>query len=409
MSSAHAVSFVEQHLVLRHEHVSNMKRYFSGTRGDPDLAPGSGFLAPTSSPVPAPPAGSRPPSQNAAPDRRPVAYFEDLVAQCTKCAETRVVRSEPLMPTPTPERPWQHLGIDLFQFKERDYVLIVDYYSRFPEVVTLGTTAATAITAAVKSCFARFWIPNVVRTDNRPQFVSNDFTEFPRSYGFRHETSSPRYPQSNGEAERMVRTVKDLLEKSSDPYLALLTYRDTPGVSGVSPAQLLMGRKLQTRLPGLPERLLPALPSNETFRAQDSATKVQQGNNYNCSHSASPLSPLKPGDDVRVKDIGCSGRVLSPAQRPRSYVVETPGCILQRNRHLVRFSTGQNIPEQAATSPSKLERLQQSSSCSLPVGPLRVPSSPEIQRSPEEESSPQLQEQVRMRYGRAVRPPLMLH
>ncbi|KAK8771267.1 hypothetical protein V5799_025492 [Amblyomma americanum] len=195
----------------------------------------------------------------------------------------------------------------------------------------------------------------------------------------------------------MVRTVKDLLEKSSNLFLALLTYRDTPGVSGVSPAQLLIGRKLQTRLLGLPERLLPALPSHETFRAQDSATKVQQGKNYNFHHSASPPSPLKPGDNVWVKDIGCSDRVLSPAQRPQAYVVETPGSILQRNhRLLVRFSTGQNIPEQAAASPSKPERSQQSSSCSLPVGPLRVPSSPEMQGSPGEESLPQTQEQVRM-------------
>ncbi|XP_077507405.1 uncharacterized protein LOC144118320 [Amblyomma americanum] len=170
----------------------------------------------------------------------------------------------------------------------------------------------------------------------------------------------------------MVRTVKDLLEKSSDPYLALLTYRDTPG--GVCPAQLLMGRKLRTCLQGLPERPLPALPR----------------------------------DDVWVKDIGCCGRVFSPAQR--SYVVETPGSIMQRNRrHLVRFSTGQNIPEQAAASPSKPERSQQSSSCSLLVGSLRVPSLPEIQGSPVEESSPQPQEQVRMRYGRAVRPPCRLN
>ncbi|XP_077502569.1 uncharacterized protein LOC144113372 [Amblyomma americanum] len=172
---------------------------------------------------------------------------------------------------------------------------------------------------------------------------------------------------NRGRAYGVDSEVKDLLEKSSDPYLALLTYRDTPGVSGVSPAQLSIGRKLQTRLPRTEHQ---PLPSHEMFRAQDSATNVQLGKNYTCRHSAGPPSPLKPGDDVWVKDIGCSGQVLSPAQRPRSYVVETPGSILQRNRrHLVRFSTGQNILEQVAASPSKPERSQQSSSCSLPVGP----------------------------------------
>ncbi|XP_049513384.1 uncharacterized protein K02A2.6-like [Dermacentor silvarum] len=111
----------------------------------------------------------------------------------------------------------------------RDYALIVDYYSRFPEVASVGSTTAPAVISAIKSCIARFGIPDIVRTDNGPQFVSNEFAEFARSYGFRHETSSPRYPQSNGEAERMVRTIKDLLFKGPDPYLALLSYRDTPG------------------------------------------------------------------------------------------------------------------------------------------------------------------------------------
>lgn len=132
------------------------------------------------------------------------------------------------MPTPTPERPRKCLGIDLFQFNGRDYVLIIDYYSKFPEIVMLGTTLAPAVIATVKSCFARFGIPDAVWPDNGPYFASKDFAKFARSYRFRHGTSSPRYPQSNGEAACVVLIVKDLLEKSSDPYLALLAYRDAP-------------------------------------------------------------------------------------------------------------------------------------------------------------------------------------
>ena len=76
------------------------------------------------------------------------------------------------------------------------------------------------------------------------------FENFCKNYGFVHTTSSPQYPQSNGEVERAVQTIESLLKKAQDPYKALLNYRNTPleGI-GLSPVQLLMGRRLKTCLP----------------------------------------------------------------------------------------------------------------------------------------------------------------
>ncbi|XP_075550757.1 uncharacterized protein LOC142584534 [Dermacentor variabilis] len=292
----------------------------------------------------------------------------------------------------TPDRPWQHLGINLFQLRGHDYVLIVDYYSRLPEVVSVGSTMAPAVISAIKSCIARFGIPDIVRIDNGPQFGSNEFAEFARSYGFHHETTSPRYPQSNGEAERMVCTWKDFLFKGPDPYLALLSYRDTPGPNGISPAHALMGRKLQTRLPKFPEQLMPSLPCHTSFREKDSGNKARQAMTYNRRHASSQLAPLSPRDYVWVTDALCNGEVLSQAQRPQSYLVQTPRGVLQRNRqHLVLHSSAPAKP--APSSPVLPEVMQ-------PAAPQEDTMQPEV--------TPQ--ETVTLtRSGRIVRPRLDLY
>ncbi|XP_075547622.1 uncharacterized protein LOC142582099 [Dermacentor variabilis] len=274
-----------------------------------------------------------------------------------------------------------------------DYVLIVDYYSRFPEVVSVGYTMAPAVILAIKSCIAHFGIPDIVRIGNGPQFVSNEFAEFARSYGFRLETSSPRYPQSNGEAERMVRTVKDLLFKGPDRYLALLSYRDTPGPSGIFPAQALMGRKLQTRLLKLPEQLLPSLLCHTSFMEKDSWNKARQAMTYNRRHVSSQLAPLSPRGYVWVTDARCNGEVLSQAQRPRSYFVQTPRGVLQRiRRHLVLHSSEATPAQLAASSPVPPEVMQ-------PAAPQEDTTQPEV--TPQETVT-------QTRSARIVRPPRRL-
>ena len=101
--------------------------------------------------------------------------------------------------------------------------------------------------AAAKELFVTHGIPDTVMSDNGPCFSAVPFQEVAAKYGFVHTTSSPRYPRANGVVERFVRTVKGLLKKNDDPYLALLTYRSTPLQTGLSPSELLMGRRLTFR------------------------------------------------------------------------------------------------------------------------------------------------------------------
>lgn len=265
-------------------------------------------------------------------------HIQTLVSNCEACAGTRVLPREPCDSTIAPDQPWRMVGMDLFHLKGQEYLLVVDYTSRFPEVLALKNTSAASVVNACKSVFARFGIPEVVRSDNGPQFGSREFHSFAYTYGFQHITSSPRYPQSNGEVERMVRTVKDLLWKSSDPFLALMVYRDTVGASGFSPAQLLMGRKLRTRLPALPSKLRPRWPPWGRVKRSEMRCKRRQSEDYNRRHRVRPLLPLEPGQAVWVTDINRRGTVLSPAHRPRSYSVAVDTGVIERNRrHLVPY------------------------------------------------------------------------
>ena len=102
-------------------------------------------------------------------------------------------------------------------------------------------------------------------------FNSLKFKNFASDWEIEVVTSSPHYPKSNGLVERNVQTVKQLLRKADeskqDAFLALLEFRNTP-ISGMedSPAELLMSRKLRTRLPTFKSLLEPQARSTSQVR-----------------------------------------------------------------------------------------------------------------------------------------------
>ena len=105
------------------------------------------------------------------------------------------------------------------------------------------------VVICLNSIFARHGIPDQLLSDNGPQFSASSFTKFAEEYGFTHITTSPRYPQANGQ----VQTMNTLLKKAADPYKALMAYHFPPLESGIIPAELLMGRKsAQESLPCQP-------------------------------------------------------------------------------------------------------------------------------------------------------------
>ena len=81
-------------------------------------------------------------------------------------------------------------------------------------------------------------------------------------------------------------------------------------------SELLMGRKLKTKVPLLPSTLLPKLPNHALIKEKETKTKQQQRENFNKCHAAREASPLRNGDNVFIKDMKTSGEVVTRHQPP---------------------------------------------------------------------------------------------
>ena len=187
----------------------------------------------------------------------------NLVKQCDECIKKATPRREPMISSQLPQYPWQRVATDLFVLKGTNYILVIDYFSRYLEVRKLSSTTTSSVIHALKMIFSQHGIPEEVVSDNGPQYTSQEFEEFTSTYDFHHTTSSPYFPRSNGMAERGVRTAKQLLKSAKDPYMALLSYHSTPlPWCKLSPAELLMGRCIRSNIPLFQEKLIPDSKSN---------------------------------------------------------------------------------------------------------------------------------------------------
>ena len=274
----------------------------------------------------------------------------DLVEKCITCCKFQKQPSEPLMPSVPPTLPWQKVASDLFKWRGATYLLVVDYFSKFIEISKLDNETSHEVVIRLKSIFARHGIPLQVFSDNGPQYSSTEFSEFANSNKFVHTTSSPKFPQSNGEAERAVHTIKTLLQKAEDPYAALLAYRSTPVRCGYSPAELLMNRRLRSTVPVAPTQLQPAVPDYSRLKEKEETMREKQKDNFDSRHKSRELTPLSPGDSVWVTDQQTPGTVVQLSS-PRSYQIQTSSGMLCRNRR--HINPLQNSPSDGIIEPDQ--------------------------------------------------------
>ena len=202
-----------------------------------------------------------------------------------------------MVPHEIPDRPWAQVDADIFSFNEHNYLVVVDYFSKFPEVEQLTCKTANGVISVLRQIFARHGIPETMICDNMP-FLIHVMAGFATEMGFEIVTSSPRYAQSN----ECVGIVKSFMRKAHEEgrnfWMSVLQYRNTP-ITGAaySPAQLLMSRQLRDKMPSTSSTLQPAVVTagRSIMRRRQTSQKhfYDRGTTTRASHRI--------GNNVRVR------------------------------------------------------------------------------------------------------------
>ena len=266
------------------------------------------------------------------------ADIEDWVHRCTACLATKPnQKREPLLPHKVPDGPWQKIGADFFDFEGKKFLLVIDYFSKFIFVEKVTTTTAQSTINQFRNIFATEGAPQVLITDNGPPFNSSELRRFCQEWNLEHYTSSPNYPQSDGQAERAVQTVKQRMarckEDGQDFKQALLQMRTTPISKDLpSPFEILHGR---------PGRTVYGQAAQTVLNLRDVKQKLIQrqektAEHYNKRHAVRELPPLHESQSVLIQHKEGNWEPATVKQvgpEPRSYLCETnTGKIFRRNR-----------------------------------------------------------------------------
>lgn len=266
--------------------------------------------------------------------------IEEEIKSCATCQACRNHPPKaPHHPWLETTNPWSRLHLDFAgPFKGKTYLIVVDAHSGWPEIVSTSSMTSKTVIQHLSVMFATHGLPDVLVSDNGTPFVSAEFQEFVTRHGIRHKTSAPYHPSTNGTAERMVQTLKQMLRKSSgggsstDLLRILFAIRTTPrATTGRSPAEMLMNRtprSLWSRLhPHTSTRKAPVDPQGtRSFKEGDlvSARNYSgQGDKWLPGRIRRVLGPvlyevtLQTGDHVRRhidQLLGRGGRVDNKSQ-----------------------------------------------------------------------------------------------
>ena len=308
--------------------------------------------------------------------------IEELVQKCSLCqSQQNSTSSIQKYVSEVPPHPWHMIGSDLFYFRRIDFLVVVDYFSKYLLVRKIANSTSSAVIKELGMIFSEFGKPQVFRSDNGPCYVSQEFRFFMQNWSIKHRTSSPDYPQSNGLAESMVKVSKNLIEKAVLQDLPwnqlLLDYRCTPISSEIpSPAEILFGRKLQSSISILPSQVM-----NDRICKQRELLAKKEGKFYtNTQDFQDRINslPFKAGQNVWLQNSDSrkyeAAVIHEKCREPNSYMVEIPatGQCFRRNSNFIK--PRQSKDNSNSTHPQLTTGLQQIPQ-ECPVLQQAVPSS----------------------------------
>lgn len=337
--------------------------------------------------------------------------ISEIISKCATCQVHQPCKQkEPLINKEIPTLPFEIVAIDLFYFKNSDYIALTDSYSGLLNISKLKETTSKEIINFLRSIFAMHGIPRIVESDNGPQLVSSEFKKFAKEWKFNHKTSSPYHPSGNGLAERGVQIAKNILKKcahdGSDELMALLNYHNSPRGDLGSPAQRIYSRRLRTLLPVKSKSLEPCVYSNVTRNL----TNKREQQKYFADTNRKEAQQMKIGDNVLYQ---FGPRNWKPAKvievlNPRSIVIRDPrGKVYRRNSIHLR-KTEADIPNDfsAVSIPSNTNiEINDNQHNSTIENNTTIPQSSSSIIQNQSSQNPSNETQYRTRSGRLVKRP----
>ena len=267
---------------------------------------------------------------------------QERIKNCIPCqaaTQGTMPKPEPLEMTPLPKAPWSEIAIDFVgPFPSGEVLLVViDEFSRFPEVEILHSTTANAVIPKLDGIFSRQGIPKVVKSDNCPPFNSNEFANFANFLGFEHRKVTPYWPQANGEVERFMRTLEKairtayLVKKNwkQEMNVFLRQYRATPhSTTDISPFEALNGRKLQILLPQYTECNQSDVYNSIYERDTEKKRKIKE---YTDHRRQCKPNDIRVGDKVLIRQPKIN-KLSTPFHPYRYKVVARKGSMVTAER-----------------------------------------------------------------------------